>query len=263
MLGGFDADADERLQYWFSEGFTDYYGRKFALLSGEISATDFAALWNETFQAYATSPQKSAPNTAIADGFWADSDFRQLPYQRGAILAAKLDWKWRKSNKSLDGFMKMLRKQVRDDQSAGRSALPLDVRLERAALSYGVTIAADIESHVKNGKPFKLPPDSFGGKFKLITVNAPNFYLGYDQKKSASEGAFVDVDPNGPAFRAGIREGMKRVRGEGGKSGDSQTPITWHVIDTNGVARAITFKPEGKQQVAIQKLVVRSAPTSN
>lgn len=254
-LGGFDDNAQEGSEYWFTEGFTDYYGRKLAFDSGAVDAAEFTSEWNATLAAYAASPYRTSPNAIVAEKFWSDSHIYKLPYQRGAILAALLDARWRTQGKSLDGFMHVLRDQIKADDSLQAKHPNLLERLDRAAKAYDVDFADLIEGYIMAGDDIILPADAFGPGFNVVTEDIPVNDFGYDLAKSKAAGVFVDVDPNGPAYAAGLRDGMKRVSSEGGA--DSHSLLTWHVIDLDGKPRDITYMPAGKARLRRQKLVAK------
>jgi len=259
-LGGFD-DDEERAEYWFSEGFTDYYARKLAYESHTIDAPQFAAAWNDSLSAYAVSPYRTASNSIIVEKFWTDDQVQKLPYQRGAILAATLDSQWRGQGKSLDGFMRTLRRQVQADLAAHRGHVKLIDRLDRAAAAYGVSFGDTIERNMIGGEPLRLSQDSFGPDFKVVDEELPTFYLGYDRARTAATGIFAGVDPDGPAYKAGLRDGMKRVSFEGGDPNDSRVPLTWHVLDLEGKPAAFTYQPQGHEMIHRQKVISTSKGT--
>ena len=62
------------------------------------------------------------------------------------------------------------------------------------------------------------------------------------------------VDPDGPAYRAGLRNGMKRIARDGGEPGDSRVPIIYRVRDESGAERVIRYKPEGHSTVTFQQV---------
>lgn len=252
-LGGFDEGDDERAEYWFSEGFTDYYGRKLAYESGAVDASVFASEWNEALAAYAASPYRTSPNAVIVEKFWTDGQVQKLPYQRGALLAVWLDKRWHAQSKSLDGFMHVLRDQARADARVHAPHMTLSARLNRAAQAYGVDFGDLIDRYMIRGEAMELPEDAFGPRFKVMTDEVPVLDLGYDVDKSRAAGTFVGVEPDGPAYAAGLREGMKRVSSDGNV--DSRTVLTWHVLDLEGKPRDIVYTPAGKATVPQQKLV--------
>jgi predicted metalloprotease with PDZ domain len=102
----------EELNYWFSEGFTDYYAYKNRLRNGDITFTEWKDLFNkEVFKAHYKNPEKNKPNYILKDEFWKSRNIEKLPYRRGAMFAFWLDNQiFLKSNsaKSLDDVMREL-----------------------------------------------------------------------------------------------------------------------------------------------------------
>ena len=102
---------NEEEQYWFSEGFTEYYAFKNIArnningLQGDYYVQEI----NRTIRDLYASSVMEAPNSEINyDNFWNDRDYSKLPYFRGAVFAFYLDQKIQDSSngeKSLDDVM--------------------------------------------------------------------------------------------------------------------------------------------------------------
>jgi len=96
-----EGPSNEALEYWFSEGFTDYYALRGLMRSRLWSVQDFAASFNLTLKRYAGSPARLAPNKQIGDGFWKDSNLQQLPYDRGLLFATRVDQELRRASQGM------------------------------------------------------------------------------------------------------------------------------------------------------------------
>ena len=95
----------ERLGYWFSEGFTDFYARRILRRMGFLSLGDYAASWNDRFGEYAANPARNEPAARIEAAFWSDPNVGSLPYQRGDLVALLVDHRIREASagaRSLD-----------------------------------------------------------------------------------------------------------------------------------------------------------------
>lgn len=102
---------NEEEQYWFSEGFTEYYAfkniarNKINGLQGDYYVQEI----NRTIRDLYASSVVEAPNSEINyDNFWNDRDYSKLPYFRGAVFAFYLDQKIQNGSngeKSLDDVM--------------------------------------------------------------------------------------------------------------------------------------------------------------
>jgi predicted metalloprotease with PDZ domain len=113
-IGGKIENAAEEKQYWFSEGFTEYFTLKNSLRYGFIDADEFVRELNDnfTFPHYA-SPKRLAPNDSLTyDNFWnGGKEWEKLPYRRGCLYAFYLDNQLRETSggsKNLDGYMRLL-----------------------------------------------------------------------------------------------------------------------------------------------------------
>jgi predicted metalloprotease with PDZ domain len=63
------------------------------------------------------------------------------------------------------------------------------------------------------------------------------------------------VDAEGPAYRAGIRNGMRLLRRESGKIGDSTVEIAYRIADQSG-ERVVRYMPAGAREFDVQKIVL-------
>lgn len=109
-IGGKISMQNEELNYWFSEGFTEYYTYKNGLRSNTITLTEFLQQFNqEVLKAHWENPERNQPNYVVKDSFWNNKNVEKIPYRRGAIFAFWLDNQiLKKSNhaKSLDNMMR-------------------------------------------------------------------------------------------------------------------------------------------------------------
>lgn len=255
-LGGLKEGPDEPLGYWFSEGFTDHYARKLALRYGLVDLEAFAAAWNVALEAYATSPAITASNAEIASNFWSDQAVHKLPYQRGALLAVLMERKLQAQG-GLDRVVLAMRDRARgqDPRSWDSSAAGLFPRVARDVT--GVDVTPEIARFATRGERILLPADAFGGCLTVETLTRPTYQLGFDLAATGKARMVTGVDPAGPAYAAGLREGMKYLGRQGGKPGDGSVEIGF-AVEENGKPRVIRFLPKGPGEVTVQKVVVPS-----
>lgn len=111
-------NESEEKEYWFSEGFTDYYAYKLLLRNGTLTLEKFIEEVNtEVIQPHYTSPHKDAANSEItAERFWSDYNWEKLPYRRGWLYAFYLDTQIKLLNpdNSLDDAMRAILKTTQD-----------------------------------------------------------------------------------------------------------------------------------------------------
>src|SRR6185437_11015385 len=111
-IGRLPDGETEALEYWLSEGFTDFYAERTLLKAGIWSLEDFVSDLNDMLLAYDTSPARNAPNARIAKEFWTNAAIEQLPYQRGMLFAYLLDYRIRQASRgerNLDSVMFAMR----------------------------------------------------------------------------------------------------------------------------------------------------------
>ncbi|ESQ81845.1 hypothetical protein AEAC466_19985 [Asticcacaulis sp. AC466] len=251
-LGQMDQGPNEALGYWFSEGFTDYYGRKLALKAGVVSLAQFIAEWNQTLARYAKSPHKTAPNTELRDHQWDNETWHKTAYDRGAILAIYLNAQWRQKGVPLDRFMHSLRDTVAADPAF--ASLPLEQRLDTVATGLGVPLHDDMKRFIDDGAPLALPQDAFGGCLTVVTEPVADVELGFDLERTIAARSLVGGTPDGPAYRSGLRDGMTWHSVTADPT-DSAVAVTVKTHDDQGHEQIFTYLPVAKTTHPRQKLV--------
>jgi predicted metalloprotease with PDZ domain len=249
------------LGYWFSEGFTDYYGRKLALKGNVVSLDAFVADWNATLNRYNASKHKLAPNSDLGAHYGADRDWTKAIYDRGAVLAVYLNAEWRARGVTLDRFMHSLRDRVAADPAFG--AEPLETRVKTVAAALGVPADTDLARFIDKGDAITLPADAFGGCVAVVTDTVADVDFGFDTKALNATHMFSGVKPDGPAYAAGLRDGMGFVHFSDKDPLDSSVPATFDVRDTDGKTRTLTYLPMGKTSHDRQQLVLPQGLTAD
>lgn len=249
---------DEASDYWLSEGFTDFYTNRLLLRDGLWTLERFTEAANEVLRAYATSSVRTAPNARVVSDFWTDPEVRQLPYQRGFLLAMLWDQRLRRATngaRDLDDVVLAMKAESR--ARPGRPPLAATLLREHMARA-GLDVAADIARHIDAGEAILWPGDLFGAGASLTTEDLPVFERGFDAAKTSANGSVVTgLVPGSPAHRAGLRDGMKILKRESGVTGDSRVPLRYRVLDGDA-ERVIEFRPEGRERITLQE--VKLAP---
>lgn len=258
-LGGLPED-DEPRDYWFSEGFNDYLASKVLLRSGIWSLAEWAADKNETLLRYGQSPAKTADGAEIARRFWSDSAVQQVSYDRGHLLAAKID----SEIAGRSGGKQSLETVLRSQRRAAQGSPELAVALFRKTLreETGIDVDPDLERYARRGETLLLPADLLGECARLVTERRKAFTRGFDADATRrGNGVFAGVDRDGPAYAAGLRDGMQLVRRESGKIGDASVELAYRVTD-GGVERVIGYMPAGKNEFEVQRVELTAGPDS-
>ncbi|HVK80753.1 MAG TPA: hypothetical protein VM915_09070 [Verrucomicrobiae bacterium] len=250
QIGGM-VEEDQAGGYWFSEGFTDFYTGRLLVRQGVWSPQDFAADLNRMLAAYAQSPVRAAPNSRIVSDFWNAREVQQLPYQRGRFLATVWDARLRAQGRDLDDVMLEMRARAR-----GGDPLHADQIFPLIIDRFGVNVDADIANHVVEGAPVLLPEDVFAPCGRVVTRAAARFHRGFDiEATSANNNIVAGVDPNLPAYVAGVRDGMVLIRRASGEIGNADQEITY-VMRDGDTERSFSYMPRGHGTYTLQEFVV-------
>ncbi len=232
----------ERVAYWFSEGFTDFYARRLLERAGFLTADEYLDSWNERLRAYASNPARNAPAARIQEAFWSDRDVGRVPYERGDLVALQVDHAIRKTSagaRSLDDLMRALVRQARQSQER----LSNEDLLAAIAQASDAATAASVRRSVIEGQDVELPRDAAGPGLILEPIDVAVFDLGFDQARSIEAGEVIGLRPGSAAERAGLREGL-RLSGWSVTFGRTDIPARLQV-GQGGDQREIAFLPVG------------------
>jgi predicted metalloprotease with PDZ domain len=244
---------------WFGEGFTEYYARLIPLRAGVTTLDDFIARWNEALVDYAVSPARNWTGERLAQEHWTNKDAELMPYNKGAMLAALWNARLRQVSQGRVGLDDVVRLQRILMRTADRSPSPGVTEPEGLfaahARNAGVELVSEIAAHVVRGDTIVLPPDTFGRCIVVETVVIPSYDRGFDLEASIAAGhVATGVRPNGPAYMAGLRDGMRLIRPIEGQAGNATIPSVW-VVESDGQERTVSWKPVGTGEVTIQRLL--------
>jgi predicted metalloprotease with PDZ domain len=255
-VGGVRGGPEEPLDYWLSEGFTDFYTLRILLRSGVWTLEDFTADYNRILKAYSASPVRDAPNALVAAKFWEDRSVADLPYQRGLVVAALWDDRLRRATRGA----RDLDDVVLDMRDRANGPLPMRDAIGNLKASYrslgGGSLDDDMKKLVDGGRRVMLPADLFGDCAAIRTYDRAAFDRGFDPAlTSKANGVVGGVDPQGPAFAAGLRNGMRILKREAGDNEDSSVDLVYRVQDERG-ERLIRYKPQSRRTVTYQEIVL-------
>jgi len=247
-LGG-APEQDEAASYWFSEGFTDFYTARLLVREGAWGPAAFAANLNEMLAAYAQSPVADAPNARILADFWNDAAVKDLPYQRGRLMALVWDARLRGLGRDMNDVMHAQRERARTQAGANAPDLFVEV-----AAALGLDVAADREAHIERGERILLPEDALAPCGVIVTETIPHFHRGFDIAATQANGNIIaGVNPRHPAYAAGLRDGMVLLRRDAGEIGDATQEIAYVVRDGDG-ERTFRYMPLGEGSYPRQRL---------
>lgn len=205
--GSLIRNEDEEKQYWFSEGFTEYYTLK-NIAKAKIYNLDesyFIEKFNEFVRELYTSPVKEMPNSELNyDTFWSGKEgVQNLPYRRGALFAFYLDNKIKnetKGKKSLDNLLL----NFKEDAIKTGQKINHEYFVRTANLYLKSDLQPIFDKHLEEGKLFNLEElySDFGFEYDSKTKV---FDLGFTFSDDKSR--IISIDTNSNAYRSGLREG--------------------------------------------------------
>ncbi|MCW5517921.1 M1 family aminopeptidase [Muriicola sp. Z0-33] len=199
-------NANEEQQYWFSEGFTEYYTLK-NIAKHQIQGLDgayFIKEINGIIRNLYSSPVKEAPNSDINyENFWSDRHYSKLPYYRGALIAFYLD-----KFISLESKGRFSLDDVMHDLQKGALENDLKINQEYFVSVVNQYVNEDIKGfakdHIEGGK--LLPLEDIFKTFGWSYMAIPEIFdLGF--KFSDDQNFALTVDETSAAFASGLRAG--------------------------------------------------------
>ncbi len=237
---------NEEEQYWFSEGFTEYYTFK-NIAKNKINGLDgafFIEEINRTIRDLYASPVVEAPNAEINyENFWTNYDYSKLPYWRGAVFAFYLDLKIQDTsndNKSLDDVMH----QLYTDATAKGQKLTHDYFMSILSEYWEGNFESFFQKHIEEGQKVDLVGlfSDLELKFSPMSdIYELGFTFSEDRKSIAS------VVEGSAAWQAGVRKGdevYSRSIWQGSIDHDVELGLR-----RNGEELKIAYRPVTKAEV--------------
>ena len=127
------------------------------------------------------------------------------------------------------------------------------------AAAYHTDVREDIARYAERGEAILLPEDTFAPCGPVTTRDVPNFHRGFDiAATQANHNIITGVIRTGPAYAAGMRDGMVLVRRDAGEIGDAEQEIAYVVRDGE-TERTLRYMPVGQGTHTLQKLEIDPA----
>jgi predicted metalloprotease with PDZ domain len=238
-------EEPEELVYWFAEGFTDYFTRLILLRAGLITMPEYIDDVNSTIAELYESPARNITNRRILEKTHVDYTVECIPYLRGDLLALRWDARIKKtgSGNSLDNLMKDLL------AAAVQSGVLVSAANIDSLISPYLPGGAmpDIRDYIDKGRMIPISSDALGPCAHLDTAECTPFDLGftYERPPEGESWKIFGVDPDGPAYAAGLRNGQILL-GRSITWNDTKKPVVLKIRDQNGVESILEYLPEGK-----------------
>ncbi len=251
-LGGRAAPADgqEEVLKWFTEGLTDYYADRLLHDAGLESDSAFARDVNRALRDEALSAYRDSSNAAVARDYWTNDAAKQLPYARGRAVAIELDPAIRTATRGRLGIDDVVRRIVRDAATTPLTQAAVIAAFRDAA---GAALAARLADRLDGRRAPALAAGALGPGFTLDTVDFAPFDAGFDVRGSWAQRRVRGVEPDGPAARAGLRDGMAMT---GVDISGPEHEARVRVKDEKG-ERLITYRPLASRRYRIPRFTPR------
>jgi predicted metalloprotease with PDZ domain len=234
----------EELCYWFSEGFTDFFTRRLLLRAGLMTREQYAANLEQSLREYLHNPQRNCTNEEIRAGFWKSPQTSEMPYRRGDLVAARLDFAIRAKTagrRSLDDFL-------RESVELGRRREQMDVEslLARIERWTDARLAAQLRAVVVDGATLELPADTLAPCLSIEPESAPRYELGFDSEASNKANVITGLVSGSAAERAGLAEGQRLLGFMDPRRADQPVHVT---VLVDGSRKEFSYLPQGPVEV--------------
>ena len=228
----------EELNYWWSEGFTDYYSRVLALRSDEITDEKFINEYNDFLKNYYLSPVINVTNKKIKRDFRKNCDMHKIPYYRGFLFATYLNYLIKKTNPnhSLDNVLFDLLKEAKHKKFSAK----LFQDTVKKYLPQGIN--KEFSRYIDQGQTIKL--DKLTTMLPIEKTTMGPFDLGFDEQALLKTRLIKKIDKESNAYKAGLRNGDKvtELNAPKGRGNPDQ------IITIKTTNKTINFRPENLAQ---------------
>ena len=236
------AQQPERLVYWFTEGFTDYYALRILYESGYWNATTYCKWINRHIREYYLNPAIHASNEDIDKDYWNKrSTVGEVPYQRGLLLG--LRWHKLARQKGVrEGIDRLFKSLVNRARASGLQASNQEIRQAGMEL-LGPWFGEEFDRYVIRAETIDLPADALAPELSGKLTEVYEYDVGFEQSRSLRDRRVRGLIKGSAAEKAGLREGDHLAGWS--IQGDPDVPVKLSV-QSGGSTQGITYYPRGK-----------------
>jgi len=214
-----DAD-DDKVISWFHEGFTTYYADVLVYRASLMPLTAVIENINRDLRDYPKS---------------------ESPYVRGRVIATWLDWQIRKNSNNKSSLDNMMFDMVHEADKP----LTNDRILQTAGRYIAPAARVELQQAVQQHALPQMSGATFGPCVQLTIDDLPRFDLGLDYVATNTAHKITGVVPDGPAYKAGLRDGQLLNGRVSVYNGHTDKPAIF-TIQTDDGTKAIEYYPRGK-----------------
>lgn len=205
-IGKAIVNDNEEEQYWFSEGFTEYYTIK-NIAKNQIHGLGwdyFMGQINENIRNLYSSPVKEAPNSELTyDTFWSSRDYGKLPYYRGMLFAFYLDEMIQQDSEGKYSLDDVMRDFLKASKETGQK-ITHPYFIEKVNQYLNGDLTTFFNEHIEKGAWLPLK-QLFVDLDLEYEVTCEVFDIGF--KLDSEKRSILSVDDSSAAYKAGVRKG--------------------------------------------------------
>ncbi|RIJ16879.1 hypothetical protein D1227_16840 [Henriciella mobilis] len=202
FVGGYGDGGGAGGQQWYSEGATSYYTIVLPHRAGLTSLEDYIEAFNAHALNYYTNPQSGLSNEEVTRLFFSDSNAQLVPYNRGPLYFALLDYRRRQATEGRQRVDDLIFRFIDERDSADD---PVAFWREVLTDTLGEAEGAAFDAMMA-GAPLGLPADLFGPCFEGEMQTLSNFARGFRPYEDENGRTRIGpVTPGSPADAAGLQ----------------------------------------------------------
>ena len=235
---------DRHEMTWFEEGINDYLAVLSTYRSGVLNEEQIVHYINELIKKFETSPFLSVKKDNLEAIVTSNMEAKMLAGIRGHLAALSF-FDYSAMEGKENSVIKAVQNITKDDRDLPENQKILEHLQENFGNQYTQILIA---MHTMTTLPASM--NIFDGQYVLEPkiINLPNF--GFNQKSFYESGIIDEIDPQSPAYKSGLRNGMKVV----GTKINKRYPSPWYinVADEKNNIVQYEFTPEFKEQAISQ-----------
>ncbi len=242
------AAQPDKLVYWFTEGFTEYYALRILLDSGFWTPEVYARWVNRHLRQYRDNPAMHATNEEIQAGYWQARDtIGEVPYQRGVLLG--LRWHRQARQRGIANGMDALFLGLLERARLESFELTNDLLRQEGVRVLGAWFGPEFDKYVVQAETVDVPPEVLEPALRGVYRDVYAFELGFDAGIAAQKKRVRNLVPNSPAQRAGLREGDRLVQAKVQPDPDQEVELQ---VARDGQVKKVRFYPRGTRRAVLQ-----------